>query len=530
MAGITQTIPTFIGGISEQPDQIKNPGQVKNVVNAIPDLTWGLYKRPGAKRVGAAKLTNVQHDSNEVSPGKFFHYYRDETEGAYLGQIANDGRVRMWKCSDGTECTVHYDTAGQAYNSGDSDHTSITSYLTPSTVSGAYQYEDLQPLTINDTTFVTNRSKTVSTTGTTDGFQDDHFAFVELQRTENGRQYALNIYDSETTTNIARATRVKIASDNLAEGDSTGHCPGIGTQVFKVDSGSSKNLIFRITTLGQQGPSESQNINSDDGNQQANDFRCVYNRKVELLHGGEYWSTGNVPAVTLDSASTSYNYTVNIEKVETVATKANIKAVRPEPTPFDADTAVTVDTILGGIQTELSGTGITATVIGNGLYLTRSSAFNVEAVGLDLMNVISKEVNDVSKLPNQCKDGYVVKVVNSQQSRDDDYWLKFKGDNGRDGPGSWIECPEPGITKSFNAATMPHIIQRQSSGTFLVKQYTWADRDVGDDTTNPIPSFVGKSINKVLFFRNTQVSARDPQRFFKFKKKRGINSFFEPVF
>ena len=51
MAGITQTIPNFNGGISEQPDQLKKPGQLKNAVNVVPDPVWGLYKRPGSKRI-----------------------------------------------------------------------------------------------------------------------------------------------------------------------------------------------------------------------------------------------------------------------------------------------------------------------------------------------------------------------------------------------------------------------------------------------------------------------------------------------
>ena len=68
MSGVTQTIPTYgTGGISEQPDQQKYPGQVKNVVNAIPDITYGLYKRPGSKRVGTAPLTSVG------SGGSWFH-------------------------------------------------------------------------------------------------------------------------------------------------------------------------------------------------------------------------------------------------------------------------------------------------------------------------------------------------------------------------------------------------------------------------------------------------------------------------
>ena len=49
---------------------------------------------------------------------------------------------------------------------------------------------------------------------------------------------------------------------------------------------------------------------------------------------------------------------------------------------------------------------------------------------------------------------------------------------------------------------MPLVIQRTATTPFTVKQFTYANREVGDDETNPIPSFVGKRINKVLFFRN----------------------------
>ena len=57
MAGLTQTIPSYSSGISEQPDQLKAPGQVVDTTNSIPDLVNGLYKRPGAKRLGTAALT-----------------------------------------------------------------------------------------------------------------------------------------------------------------------------------------------------------------------------------------------------------------------------------------------------------------------------------------------------------------------------------------------------------------------------------------------------------------------------------------
>ena len=229
MPSITQTIPTYNGGISEQADQSKFPGQVRNIINAIPDVTYGLYKRPGSKRVGSSPLANVQ------SNGSWFHYYRDESEGSYIGQIASDGQIRLWSCADGTQKNVYYHTETGSltnntnYDSSNSNHTAIKAYLTPSSATST---EDLQALTINDTTFINNRTKVVATTGTTPAATDTHYAYVELNRTENGRQYALNAYSANTTTSLTRATRVKIISDNLNEGSGTGDCPGVGTQVF----------------------------------------------------------------------------------------------------------------------------------------------------------------------------------------------------------------------------------------------------------------------------------------------------------
>ena len=49
---------------------------------------------------------------------------------------------------------------------------------------------------------------------------------------------------------------------------------------------------------------------------------------------------------------------------------------------------------------------------------------------------------------------------------------------------------------------MPLVIPRTATTTFTVRQFTYQDRRVGDDNTNPLPTFVGKRINKVLFFRN----------------------------
>ena len=511
MAGITQTIPNYFGGISEQPDQLKNPGQVKEALNTIPDLTYGLYKRPGSKRIistdtASGALQNVQ------SNGSWFHYYRDETEGSYIGQIASDGAVRVWRCSDAKEMTVAYGSTDGA------NATNLKAYLTPSSASAT---EDLQTLTINDTTFVNNRTKVVSMTSDKSPDKPDAYtAFVEITRTENGRQYSLNINDGSTgTTTIKSATRVKISATSLSEDWGTGNCPGIGTQVFsgnETNTLSRKNLTFRITTVGQTGESKS---SSDDGSTNESSFRCTYNRQVDLLHGGEDWEDGDTTTVTMDVAQTNYTYTVEVTEHEESAVKVTINSganglIRPAPTPWDSQCAVTTDAILGGIAAELSGTGLSYSIVGNGIYISSSSAFNVEVLNPDLMRVMQDQINDVTELPSQCKHGYIVKVANSKQSDEDDYYMKFTGTNDKDGPGAWVECAEPDIHRKIDAGTMPVTIQRTAATTFTVDRYAWDERVVGDQTTNPIPSFVKRNtayghssnvdayINKVLFFRN----------------------------
>ena len=384
MAGVTQTIPQYSLGISEQPDNLKFPGQVTDVVNAIPDVTKGLFKRPGSKRIGTDALSSVQ------SGGSWFHYFRDETEGSYIGQIAADGQVRVWRCTDGQLMTTAYGTGGQ---------TAITNYLATSTP------ENIQTLTINDTTFVTNRDTTnantlIGTTGTTDATPDPHFALVELLRTENGRQYGLNIYDSSATgnlTTVKRATKIKITDNSYDEGDGSGHCPGIGTEVYaataagsyasttgivhvKNSSGTTlttgkTNLTFRVTALGQQGVSPNYSASSSGPGGQ--NYRCSYNIESVLLHGGEGWDVGDVVRVhpahaSTASASDGQAYIdVTVTEIETVQVKATLSSngdglLRPAPTPFDADTAVTADTFLGGLLSALPS-GVTGTIIGTGL-------------------------------------------------------------------------------------------------------------------------------------------------------------------
>ena len=110
----------------------------------------------------------------------------------------------------------------------------------------------------------------------------------------------------------------------------------------------------------------------------------------------------------------------------------------------------------------------------------------------------------------------VVEVVNSE-AEEDNYYVKFFGNNDKDGEGTWEECAKPGRLIRLKRSTMPVVLIRTADSNFRLSEldgstYTiastqysvpqWDDAIVGDDVTNPEPSFIGKNINKMLFFRN----------------------------
>ena len=573
MASITQKISSLNGGISQQPDELKVPGQVVSAKNVLPDLTHGLQKRPGSKLISSLS-NDTDANNNSYTTGKWFSYYRDETE-QYIGQVirrknengtshADDGKIRMWRCSDGQPMTVNYTSAQSA---------ALTSYLVHS------DDDDLQTLTLNDFTFITNRTKNTAMSSTVETAQPNQ-AFIELKQVKFASQYSLNLFNSTDTADLSTiSTAVRLGveynqsssdgtgtntdgSSELYDVDTDGVCNSVGTQVFAVNhddtssyqvlyTGSTsasntftnrgKNLIFRITATGQ--PTTNGGTNPT--------YVCRYTIKVDLLHGGEGWLKGDKVRVRMTNSAHSTEYTITVDQVSTSKVAANLALVRPEPTPFDGDTAITGDMILGliregitGSATATSGNGFDIEQIGNGLYIKRDAGiFQADSPVSELMNVLTSEIQDVGDLPKQCKNGYVVKVKNSA-AEEDDYYLKFFANNGLSGDGVWEECAQPGRRIEFDKATMPIQLVRTSLTEFTVSQIDYDTCPVGDSITAPKPSFistvngvdddlvtVNKTINNMVFFRNRLVFVSDenvimsrPGDFFNFWPKSAIAS------
>ena len=119
----------------------------------------------------------------------------------------------------------------------------------------------------------------------------------------------------------------------------------------------------------------------------------------------------------------------------------------------------------------------------------------------DALEVFQDDVTDVAKLPLESFHNHVIKILNSD-SADDDYYLKFIAANGTGGAGYWQESLARDVSPGLSDGTMPHELANTGATTFTFGPITYKDRLVGDDNTNPKPSFVGKKISSTFFFNN----------------------------
>ena len=189
-----------------------------------------MTKRPGGRLISSLSDGSLNSSTN----GRWFSYYRDEAE-QYIGQVQQNGTVRMWKCSDGSEKNVVV---------ANSD---CTNYLTHT------GDESIQTLTLNDHTYLVNREKTTAMTNTVETARP-YEAFIDLKQVAYSAQYALNIFNNDTVTDVHTATRIGISYSTSDSGSggavhTGGTCNSVGTQLFKLSDTGKDNLFIRIVAV-----------------------------------------------------------------------------------------------------------------------------------------------------------------------------------------------------------------------------------------------------------------------------------------
>lgn len=147
-----------------------------------------------------------------------------------------------------------------------------------------------------------------------------------------------------------------------------------------------------------------------------------------------------------------------------------------------------------------------AAAVNGGIYLETTAPFQIEAFGgpfSDSIYAFRNSIQSANNLPLECWNGYKVKVVNSTTTDADDLYVKFvTNNNATYGNGVWEETLGFDLKHEMVGSNLPHQLVRRTDGVFELQECNWVDRLVGDDTTNPVPSFIGKKIDHIFFYRN----------------------------
>lgn len=210
-------------------------------------------------------------------------------------------------------------------------------------------------------------------------------------------------------------------------------------------------------------------------------FDLAGNHKtVTFPHGTAY--LGVTDAAAQFSAVTVADYTFIINKSVTVQMQAVAADQATQPANYY------------GLNKALIGSQITGVPITAAQYYQMLS--NPAANLSDLQGTV-QSFTDLPKTtdPSPPHEGDIYEIQGDSTTDFATYYVIRSS-------GVWNETVKPGVQNAIDATTMPWALVRQADGTFNFAPFSWEPRRVGDETTNPNPSFVGRTLRDVFFTKN----------------------------
>lgn len=470
----TIPIPNLLGGISQQPPSVREINKAQNIENAVPSSVEGLIRRPPSEFVaGLPSGTNTFYavSNNEVP---FFHFIdRDETE-KYLLTVFNNGNACVTDLLGGDNKTVY----GGPFPAVDSA-------------------SKRKALTIGDVTFISSSDQVVSMTTAVSSSTPANYnraALVAVTQSNYNRKHTIKVTSggqTYTCSHISRGAELTHPACNTADGVisnislvwESGTKPKTGT--IKVDATIASNVIT----------------------------------KVDVIKDADSWEND-----WLKDAKFSFGTAINGAANARITFNSRLDG--EIGTNFIADVLTNGDNAgyighRGGLKA-IPGMSST-TFVNSTIYLQSTSDFTVvveDDFGDQGCIFIRDETQSFEDLPVTAPHNYTVKVFLAPESDFDDYYVKFAAEDSVFSKGLWVETTKPNIKTTLDSSTMPKILIRQSDSTFYLKNadgttpasnvpsganynnYKWSDRLVGDDISNPLPSFVGTKISDISYYQS----------------------------
>ena len=489
MALINTSVPNLIQGVSQQPDATRFDGQCEEQENALSSVADGLKKRPNTRHVARLLEEAIDEDS-------FVHFINRDDNEKYV--VIHDGtKLQAWNTLTGVEASINGSTGGYS--------TANHAYLNTTT-----PRDNLKALSIADTTFVLNKSVTVAIDSNIKSAALAKQAFVFIKQPDYGKKYTVEFGEGDTL-------RLAIVEGSFNQGSGP-----FGKIDVAIDYGGKDYTPNTVYTIYGAHAS----INAPISIQGRTDANGVFTELRNLLSGysNNWASTTNVIAFLSPSSQTDASYSWTYPTPNTTnqgnGTFGSVTSTTGNSTTASNAQSRTIITDLYDKSTNTSGsTGNNAAVNtnfdinynGNGLSYELKSSSTADDFSIstrdDLadsgMASLYKEADGLGSLPLTCINGFTLKIKGDAELNQDDYYVKFETKDGSAwSSGSWVETVAPDSYTTLDSSSLPHRLININVNEFTIEAAEYNTRSVGDQKSNPFPSFVDKSISNMFFFKN----------------------------
>ncbi len=495
---LVNSVPNLAQGVSQQPDNLRYPGQCDEQINAWATVVEGLKKRPNTNYV-----KNLD-SSSSTSSNLFTHFVKRDETNQYVLTVSLGG-VGAYNLSLGASVSVYVTSIANSYLSLG---TSVTNPLS-----------DLRALTVADYTFLINKKRTVAVNTSEDTLSDDirnsegkYDALVFVKLGDYEKTYDIYLdgqvvpHDGTTGTSTPPAGHTYESGGATSGGSQTGE--HADTELIAEDLetvlnaylGSANDGILNTVsfTLGTGSGFENSVKSPTTKITYSHEFfidqytTSAHTTKIGTgAKGTIVFKNGAVQSYKLTHKGNGYDgslaqdtYKLTIrqhkvtEKTETYFASMPNRGVRTRTTTSSDKTDITTTTP-GYVLPSFTATALTGTSNytvereGAVIKITGDNDFGIrteDGLANQGLGVAYKEVASITDLPKRCFNDFRIKIRGDADIDQDDYYVQFQTKDREDyGEGSWVEIAGwsedirsageiKGIATKIQSETMPIIL------------------------------------------------------------------------
>lgn len=484
---ITKHYAGLFNGMSQQAPTLRLETQGNYQENAISSLVYGLCQRPPVKLIDEMR--------RHLTP--FWHRIdRDEGE-RYIISLGLGGDLRVMNLK-GFSYPLEGIEAHQNY------------------IATRNPREDIAMTTIGDYTFIVNKRRVVKMKQVNDSFTtaSDTVVTIHVDNTIADAAHTFFI----KVDGVTLATYTHVLGGRRKDGQ-----PETFTDVLQeLRDQINARSGFSATEVEVGGRDSSFQFRRVDGTSFEYQTSAPLRGTIYKGISSNFTEHDKRAIIYVSKGVAEQNYRVSLQKTSGAGGSAS--AVYASGNTNQGSTYRT-ETIASTLASQINASGLFLTSVQGAVidvWAKDKGDFTIEvgdSWGDAAIKAFKGRAQAFNALPPKAPEGTILQIVGKTDSDEGTYWVRYEKSYLKEGKkiastGVWKEYREPNGYHRFDSSTMPlQLIRKQDLvrykskenplGLYFALEYClWSDRAVGDENSNPNPSFVDNTINDIFLFSN----------------------------